>query len=299
MHRVRAVLSSLLLVLAVAGCRPAPSFESVAPALDAFEPFELQLRMNEQGVLIVDVESSEGPLELILDTGADQAMLLFEGSLSDPPRFERVGSQGKWNASGRFVRAPVLLVPELQIGPLRYAGARAPIEDMRLPPFMSGADGVLGRACFDGLTLDIDGPGRRLGVLPAGARPADFDERSWHEVELLDMRNGPVVPLRLDESTHELRVVLDTGAIARGSGGSYGVVELPPDLEPRPDLEHGLPVYHAKSVLLGDAQLGPMRFYVKHHPQPPRTQGFLGNALYMHRRVIIEPAAQRVWIESP
>ena len=290
---MRVFCALIIVSLLIAACTSSPPYRAVTPGLDSFEAFEIPLRMNDQGVLFVSLEASAGPLELILDTGADQALLLF-----DSTQYERVGRQWKWNASGRLVRAPVLLIPDIQIGPLVYSCVRAPVEDLQLPPYMAVANGVLGRACLEGLTLDIDGPRGKLGVLPAGERPDDFERNRWLEVELLDMSNGPMIPMRLDDSAYTLRVVLDTGAIATGKDEPYGVVELPTDLEPLLEQERGLPVYQAESVRLGTEQFGPMRFYVKHHLQPPGTHGFLGNALYMNRRVIIEPVAQRVWIES-
>lgn len=288
------ILGLALGASALSACSSASPFASVQPALVAFEPFDLPLQVNEYGAATVTVPTSAGTLQLILDTGADQAMLLRADSPA-ATNLVQVGSMMKWNANGQMDRAPVYRIDELTLGPLRFTGVRAPLDRTEFPAFMPG-DGVLGRGLLGDLTLDIDLPAHRLGLLPAGSLPRDFDARDWMEVPLLAYDNGPVVPVHVDGSARMLRLVMDTGAIATGPEGSCGVIELPTDLAPASEVVAGLPFYRARSVRLGDAMIGPMDFFVVDHPQPPGTQGFLGNVLYQHWRVLIVPARRKVFL---
>jgi len=282
-------LSSITLT----GCGAERPYRSMQPT--QFAPFELPLTMNDRGVPLVTIETSAGPIRLILDTGADQAVLLQP----DSPiiaSLEQVGSERHFRADGHLASVPVYELEYVELGPLRFTGVRSPTIHDTLPDYMEG-DGMLGRGLLNGLTLDIDGPGGRLGILPPGSRPADFDDVTWREVPLLSIHNGPVVPVQIDSSAETLRMVIDTGAIAFGPDGPYAIVELPGDLEQGDELLGALPVYHARSVRLGDADIGPMRFVVMNHPEPPGTEGFLGNALTQSRRIIIDGAAEVVFIE--
>lgn len=287
----RVVCTGVLLFLA--GCSTPLPYRSVEPALDSFEPFELPLHVNASGVATLMVESSAGPLELILDTGADQAILLRTDSRA-VDGLQRTGSQWKSNASGKLVRTPVYGIDEIQIGPLRYQDVAAPLEESEFPPFMPG-DGVLGRGLFEGLTLDINMPAGTLGIYTAGALPPDIDDQRWIVAPLVSMDDGPVVHVWLDQSTVTRALVLDTGAIAIGEGGLYAMVELPDDLA-APHTAEDRPVYDAELVHLGDGAIGPISFFVVAHAQPPGTHGFLGNALFDTHRVVIDPAGMRVFI---
>ncbi len=290
------VRSALGLVsIALCGCSHAPPYADVHPAIESFEPFEIPLQVNEQGVATLTVETSAGPLQLILDTGADQAMLIRADSPA-AGQLEQAGTAWKSYGSGKMVRAAVYAIDEATLGPLHYTGVRAVSEVSDFPAFLPG-DGVLGRGLLGEMTLDIDLPRRRLGLLPPAALPSDFNDAQWIKAPLLDYRNGPVAAVHLDGSSRTLRLVLDTGAIAIGPEGSYGVVELPADLSPAPDRVEGLPVYRARSVRIGGSDIGPMNFFVVNHPQPPGTHGFLGNALYRQHRVLIVPASRMVCIQ--
>ncbi len=293
--RFPSILSlSVCLIVGASGCSSTPPFATVEPTIESFESFALPLQVNDHGVATVAVQTSAGPLQLILDTGADQALLLR----TDAPvaaHLKRVGSQTKWYANGKLDRTAVLGIPELTLGPLKYTNVRAPLESTEFPQFMPG-DGVLGRGLLGNMTLDIDLPGKRLGLLPPGSLPRDFRAQDWIEVPLLAYDNGPVVPVQIDNSTHTLRMVMDTGAIATGSEGSYGVVELPSDLSPTADKVDGLPVYRAQTIHIGAASLGAMNLFVVKHPQPPGTHGFLGNVLYTRHRVLIVPATKTVYL---
>jgi len=287
-------IASAVATILLAGCAALPMYTSVDQDLADFEPFDLPLEVTEHGVALVTVQSAAGPLRLILDTGADQAVIVR----TDSPvaaSLPSVGSEWKARASGPFSRVPVYQLEEVYIGPLTFNKVRAPAEASEFPEFMPG-DGMLGRGLLEGLTLDIDMPGRRLGILPAGVLPRDFNHDDWLAVPLLSMHDGPVVPMRLDDSETVLRIVLDTGAIAFADDDLYGVVELPRDLEPSPDQIEGLPVYRAANVRLGDAPIGPMRLFVMDHPQPPNTEGFLGSPLQMQWRILIVPAEKRVYL---
>jgi hypothetical protein len=209
---------------------------------------------------------------------------------------ERAGSEWKSNARGEFGPMPVYRIDRVTLGSLTFRDVRAVGESSTFPEFMPG-DGVLGRGLLEGLTLDIDLPGGRLGVLPAGMKPPDFDASQWQAVPLLAMDDGPVVSMRIDDSDRALAVVLDTGAIANGPEGAYGVVELPGDLDADDELVEGLPMYRAQDVRLGEVSIGPMRFLVMDHADPPGTDGFLGNALYAARRVLVVPSEEKVFLQ--
>lgn len=287
-------LCSLLVLSTLPACS-GPTHTPPAE-ISSFDGVYLPLTVNDHGVPNLSVETSAGPLNLILDTGADQALLLRE----DSPviaSLERVGSEMKFDAAGGLRLAPVYRLDEVAVGPLRFTEVRAPLESSAFPEFMPG-DGVLGRALLGEMTLDIDLPNRTLGVLPPAELPDDFADREWIEAPLLGYDDGPVIAVRLDESEEDLRMVLDTGAIATGPEGRYGVVELPADLTAEPDPVEGLPVYRAGEVRVGERSLGSMPFFVMHHPQPPDTQGFLGNVLFAGRRVIINPMLERVYISA-
>ncbi len=290
------VIISTAAVVTLAGCSSLPMYTSVDQNLATFEPFHVPLEVTEHGVALLTVQSSAGPLQLILDTGADQAMLIR----MDSPVAEslpQAGAEWEAGASGGLSRVPVFQLDEVHIGPLTFNDVRAPAESSAFPDFMPG-DGMLGRGLLVGLTLDIDMPVGRLGILPAGALPSDFNRDDWLAVPLLSMHDGPVVPMRLDDSETTLRMVLDTGAIAFADDDLYGIVELPRELKPARDQVEGLTVYRAANVRLGDVPVGPMRFFVMNHPQPPNTEGFLGSVLQMQWRIVIVPTEDRVYLRN-
>lgn len=280
-----------------AGCSTSQPNRSIEPEQLAFEPFDLPLEFNEHGVASVTIETSVGAIELVLDTGADQAILL-QNDATIAEELERVDTEWHFSADGRLQRTAVYRFDEVRLGPLTFSEVRAPVEATDLPDFFAG-QGMLGRALLEGLTLDIDVPGRRLGILPPGQLPDGFDPRAWYAIPLLSMDDGPVIPVHIDGSTRELHMVVDTGAIANGPGGFYGIVELPSDL-PQPTEKHrGLPVYRAQSVRLGDLDIGSMHFFVMHYPEPPGTHGFLGNVLTERYRILIEPHTSQMYIHLP
>ncbi len=291
-----AVAGAILICSCGGGCSTTQPYETVTPGLELFEPFDVPLTVNEQGVAVVTVLTSMGPVELILDTGADQAILLRTDSevINSLPR---TGAQWKSSASGVLRRAAAYRIEAVSIGPLQFTGVEAVEEESSLPEFMPG-DGVLGRGLIEGLTLDIDLPASRLGIYPAGVLPPDINDDGWIVAPLDSIHNGPVVNVRLDDSTTIRSLVLDTGAIALGDDGLYGLIELPDDIRPTRSADSDYPVFDARNVHVGDADIGPLSFYVKEYSQPPGTHGFLGNALFATHRVIIDPLGKRVFIRS-
>ncbi len=285
--------SLLILVFFFApACASHPQFESVEPTLESFEPFDIPLEVNTRGVASLSLETSEGPIEFLLDTGADQALLIRAGAPVED-QLTRIGSEWKANAAGRMRLVPVYAIPEINLGPLQFTNVRAPVEHAKLPSYMPG-QAVLGRGMLEGLTLDIDMPASRFGVLPSGALPDDFEDHDWITTDLVAINDGPVIRAQIDDSESTVRLVLDTGAITSHPDGAFGIVELPSDLTSDPSDESRPPIYRAQSVRIGEADIGPMSFYDMVHRFPRNTEGFLGNVLFPRFRVLIDPAARKV-----
>ncbi|MEZ5977552.1 MAG: hypothetical protein R3F34_04970 [Planctomycetota bacterium] len=287
----------LLAALALQACTTVPPYASVEPGIDAFEPFDVPLRVDAHGVLHVEVETSDGLLDLIVDTGADHAVLL-RSDTEARERFAVVDREWHGNASGNWSRTAVRLVPWLRIGALRFTDVRAPEEGSDLPDFMTG-DGMIGRGLLGEVALDVDAPHRRLGVAPSGWEPGDDERGAWTRVALLATEDGAVVPVEVDGSGRVLRVVLDTGAIAFADDVDFGLLDPAPDLGATGERDEGLPVHRATSVRLGGVELGAADFFLLEHPDPPRTDGFLGPMLHRRVRYVLDLAAGAVWIRAP
>lgn len=181
-----------------------------AAAAESVElPFELY-----HGLPVVDVQlvGREEPLRLILDSGA-AVMVLTDGALVDElgwPVLAQANVQG--HGDGQAQTAPLVGGVALRLGEVLVSEAFAVVGV--LGDVIPGVDGVLGRAVFTDLVVDIDWAGQRLVLHPAESfaypghgtiLPITVDsERGAYAVPACAVVDGGA------ESCFEL--VLDTGA---------------------------------------------------------------------------------------
>ncbi len=256
-------------------------------------PITIPLDVSEAGVGVISCRSESGSAQLALDTGASQAIQLPRGS----PVFEGlavIGQERSANADGQLRRRRVYEVPNVTIGGTRVGTVRV-IEGDELPAIY-GVDGLLGLELFRDLTLDIDFPSERLVVWPPGELPDDFAQQEWIVAPIVDKEYGISIEIRIDDHPEAFRVMLDSGAIAYGSKIHYGILNLPQLLRGSADVSSEPAVYRADAVRIGDGVIGPMRFLDLEFPEPPGHDGFLGNALLINHRVVIDPSRNTLYI---
>ena len=297
--KVRIAAHAFAIVIAIvcaAGCSSIPPYASVSPDPATVRAFSIPLRVTDAGALLVTVESSIGPLELVVDTGADQPLLL-RAAADRHTALPRAGHEWSGRAHGAITRRPVHTLGTLTLGPLQFRDVAVTVDDTALPEFM-GTDGLLGRRLLDGFTLDFDAPNGRLSMLPGGTLPEEVtaSPEQWTAVPIDDLAYGPVIVVTLDDNPAPRRVVLDTGAIAFGPDGFLGIIELPRGVAPTERPADGPPIHRPAVMRAGDQPIGPFPLYVIDHPQPPRTHGFLGNVLFATHRVVIDPAGLTVYL---
>lgn len=210
---------------------------------------------------------------------------------------DTVGHEMSANAKGRLSRRQVFEVSSLSIGQATASDVRVVEMNEPLSP-LYGADGLLGMDLFRGLVLDIDFRSRRLVVFPPGHLPYDFTRQEWITVPLLDTKYGFSIEIGVDDHPEQFRMVLDSGAIAYRSNTHYSILDLPRDLRERADTSSDIPVYRANQVRIGNGSIGPMPFLDLDFSNPPRHDGFLGNALLIRHRVVIDPANGVVFISK-
>ena len=286
----------LVLIALAFGLSACTSRTMTTKPLVVSDPLVLPLRVTDSGVGVVVLRSAGGTANLALDTGAPYAIQLPKGSpvLSG---LDPIGRDLSADAHGRRTRRHVFEIPECAIGeaPLRTVYAMELNEP--LPP-MFGADGLLGMDLFSGLVLDIDFQSERLLVLPPGELPPDFAQTEWITVPLVDDRHGFTIEIQLNDHPRVFRAILDSGAVAYGSKTHYAILDLPRELRALADTSSETAVYWADLVRLGNGTIGPVPFLDIALPEPPGQDGFLGNALFVRHRVVIDPSNDTVYISK-
>ncbi len=210
---------------------------------------------------------------------------------------EPIGRERSADARGRRSRRSVFEISECTIGDVPLGTVYATQLNEPLAPIY-GADGLLGTDLFSGLVLDIDFLSERFVVLPPGQLPRDFTRTDWITVPLVDDKHGFAVEIQLDGYPEVFRAILDSGAVAYGSNTHYAILDLPPELRGLADTSGEPAVYWAGLVRLGNGTIGPVPFLDIAFPEPPGQDGFLGNALFVRHRVVIDPSNDTVYISK-
>jgi predicted aspartyl protease len=220
----------LLLVLALAwlGACEAPVVPDSAEACRVERLTSVPMR-EAGGLWVVDVQIHGKPATLMLDTGANNVLLLPEAVKRLNIRIDSNARYAVTAAGGTTVFRRALEIDEMAIGSER-------IEHLRFPELEGahwaerGYDGILGMTAFARFDVEIDFPAKTLSLYrrrfcPSGAPPWRERHASFPATARGSSQGSPMAPAQLDGQRG--RALLDTGAslsvvdsaFARRAGG--------------------------------------------------------------------------------
>ncbi len=279
----RAVLLALLLtVVGGAGCSRHAAFQSFE-----WTGTESKVELRLEGQLpFLPVTAGQEKLELLLDLGGTHAISLTPDQLLQMQGVQFTGKTRRWtNVKGHVMVARIFVLPDVQIGPLRFLDVRG-VEAVQDPDYPTPHHtGTIGRGILDAVPVLIDYPGASISFL-SQSKPHQMEQiaeacngrpRQWVEVKLSASSYGNVIPA--DVGGKQLDLILDTGATH-----SF--------LHPKVFAEGGPSTVEVTTT---SGSLGIIHFKSFAFDMPP-VDGFLGFDFFLDRPVIVDKPAGYVYV---
>jgi hypothetical protein len=253
-------------------------------------PLELNGKMK--GMPIVEVKIGEKVLHLSLDTGADQVLVAIKPiALKGTNVKYSNASEKNFDATGILHKSRTFEIPEVKIGELQLNNVAAR-EDLR---DYDDSDGIIGNRLFDSFNVLIDYSQSQMILYPKTSLPFDLELAQWTQISFKHEDIGIVIQGQFGKQPKNLRLCLDSGAVATNEEGKpFGLLRSK-SLTAQ-DRIKDIKTYTDDLTIDGE-NIGTMDFYILDFAQPP-VDGFLGYNFFSKYKVFIDFTKQVMYIKA-
>lgn len=289
-----AALAAVLASLSACGTPPASTAASrpASSAPRAVVPFSVEYG----GLAIVEAEIAGKKLRLAVDSGAEKVSIGLKASALAGLELAYDGqSRGSVDIEGRKHEERSFTIPEFALGSLRLRDV-AGSEDLRdfLP-----VDGVIGNLFLSSYAVAMDYRGLSLSLYPSGARIPELEAGKWMSIPFARGPAGMLLDCSWEGGTGLF--CFDTGAAGLGIvdqaklGASDYAADQGAGGQPK--------VAELRNFSIAGKGFGTQRFAAlplgSLTPSGAPFSGIVGYTILSGRRIAIDYAASRLYIDEP
>ncbi len=222
---------------------------------------------------------------LIVDSGGD--LVSLKSAAIDRVGARRTGLHADGtNARGQTSQQALLLLDSLEIGGRSFRNVAG--QESGAYAAAAAGDGVVGRQFLDQFVAVYDYRSRRIALFDSSEREAVRHACRGTRVGMLPDPEGlAIVAAAADQ--HELRILLDTGAVR-----SFIKKSFADDRK----LPVAAPFYRAQTLTLGGRNVGPQPFLVIDLQAPASVDAYLGYDFFADHVVCIDPRRRVVSVRD-